>query len=84
MFQRLYRRWRRIPWEKRRFYKQHFTWISIYLVFCPILLYKMIEEFYEIQTRTAIRTSIPDEVNQANFEEWLKKQQREGKFLDED
>ena len=83
LFDRLYLRWRRLPGDQRRHYSQHFYWVSLYLVFLPAVMYFMVSRFYDMQTEIALRSTIPEEISQENFEKWLKKQQAEGRFLDE-
>ena len=83
LFQRLYIRWRRIDPDSRRHIKQTATWVTGYLIVGPLSLYFMLIAVYDIQTEAALRATVPEEVNDKNYQEWLKKQRAQGRFLDE-
>ena len=47
------------------------------------MLYFMLMEIYHLQTAASIKMNLPEEVNEKNYQKWLLKQQKEGRFLDE-
>lgn len=76
--------WRKVDPAARRHYKQTATWISLYMVICPIWLFYTLNIIYDMQTAAAVRTITPDEVTEENYQKWLKKQNNEGHFLEDE
>jgi hypothetical protein len=84
LIQRLWVKWRKIDPHYRREIKQNATWIGAYLIGIPVLLYFSLIAVYDIQTKAAVKLTVPEEVNDKNYQEWLKRQQKKGKFLEPD
>ena len=84
IIQKIWLRWRKVDPHTRREIKENGTWITVYLLGIPLLLYGCLMAVYDIQTKASLRLSIPEQVNDKNYQKWLKKQQSKGKFLDKD
>ena len=83
IIQKIWLRWRKVDPDTRRHVKQSATWITAYLICIPSMLYFMLMEIYHLQTAASIKMNLPEEVNEKNYQKWLLKQQKEGRFLDE-
>ena len=84
LIERIWLRWRKVDPHYRREIKQNATWIGVYLLGIPLLLYFSLMAVYDIQTKASVRLNVPQEVNDRNYKEWLTRQQKQGKFLEED
>ena len=83
IIEKIWLKWRTVDPDNRRHIKQTATWVTAYLVCVPAMLYFMLMAIYDVQTEAAIRSTVPEQVNNKNFNTWLAKQQKEGKFMDE-
>lgn len=83
LIEKVWLKWRKIDPDTRRHIKQTTTWVTAYLICCPLMLYVMLMQIYDLQTAAAIRTNVPAQVNDSNYNTWLTKQHQQGRFLEE-
>jgi hypothetical protein len=84
LFRTVYKRWRRIDPNTRAHVKNTATWVGVFMVFWPGLMYFFVVRVYDMQSEAAVRIFMPDEVNDENLEKWRKKQLEAGRtFSDE-
>mmetsp|Transcript_12198 Transcript_12198/g.17764 ORF Transcript_12198/g.17764 Transcript_12198/m.17764 type:complete len:89 (+) Transcript_12198:1408-1674(+) len=80
---KIWRKWMSLPGPQRNHYRHTAYWASLYLVLFPGILWYFLLKVYDLKTESLIKTSMPEEVNDSNFNKWLAKQHAEGRFLDE-
>ena len=76
-------KWRGLAFGARRFYVQNTRWFVLYMVVVPGVMVGILNWIYDIQTRSYVRATMPEEVSDEGFNRWLRKQKKEGRFLDE-
>ena len=83
LFTRLMQIWGRLPGDQRRYYEHNIRWVFTYMIFIPVIMYIFVFKVTEIQKMSQVRANVPAEVNQDNFEKWLKEQQAKGRFIND-
>ena len=83
LHQRMWLKWCNLARDTRRFYSQNTRWFVTYMLVVPGVMVSILSWIYDVQSRSYMRAATPEEVTEEGFNRWLRKQHREGRFLNE-